>query len=430
MSESQTKDTCSTESICSPLTHRFKLAIVVSCSEQDTGAPWWQPPVEALSQQGVVEVVAVWAEAEQVASHFQQAYFRSAAVYYGYSSSQEVEKASNSTEKNTLEHLASTPNEDTAGFLITGPSLHQKRIIDALHENPEFHKHLFTSVPPSWDPMELGQLVHRYISRNQDQPDGTKIWNMNDPIRFEPAVAALLEILPDIGPLVGGSIRGGCVPGIASTKNMLSENADQDVLYGSCVIVCSLLQKIFGDVHTVSGIMSNDRLDAQHQKPSTEKYKANYAGWIQFSQGATCVIYIQPDTEVPILDLRVWGKLGHVSLLWNSSRNYYEVKRYLQHFEHPSLHPSMGSSWCISAWVEACLRQDHSTHEECSKDQRVYVSMVFDTVVDVTVAYALLTSCGSIVAVKPVSIDDYRLKLSNTACPPQTMNETPVNTAA
>lgn len=374
-------------------TSPLRLGIVFKAIyHDDTDKPWWLTTLEPLVARGCVEVTALWSSDEASTRSLAPALFpgRSLALFWGRRSSGNSGK-NGGPNAPTLAALASGSLVDA--LLLDVPFAEHSPLLSTLFHTPKFDKHVFSTSLPTVTPSTFFTLLEAQARAKRG--DRHVVWGVGSPFRYESAVAAMVDLLPDIGASAGAALSGTHIPAIAlhPTSQPTTENGSatpDDALLALGFQYTALLRAVLGDASNTCCVKTTTASGATAV--------SSLAGWVSFANGTQCTIRLTSGSVKPAMDFRVWGSLGHIAVTWDNDKQLFEVQRYLKHFEHPAYHPGSGVQRSLLVWVQTILDQQQ---QEGNGGRS---SLAIQESVDLAVATAMVTSAGSIVGFRPTQL--------------------------
>lgn len=345
---------------------------VAFLADDSTAARWW---LSLLQQSPGIDVMYLWARKREVA----EALHRSPEC-----SSLPVSRVCWGDGGNALgrKSLKSLSQSQVIGcFIVAASPEHHADMLENIFSTSEGRsKHVFSCTPPTFNVNRMKRL----LDQQQHEPRG--VWSVCTSFTHEVAAAKAKAILLDLGHLVAAQLtctsllQNQAVAECGNAACLLKQGNTSELLRGSCCSFMSLIRDMFGEVSTVSSVQTGDA--------------GTLAGHVHFEKGLSASILVDLNSPISGFELVAWGVKGHAKLQWDPERKAFEVHRFLQHYEHPTLHPVTGPTWALKDWARAIVG------EGVEPTAQSLPCCAANFLTDLSVSHSLLESRGSTVALK------------------------------
>ncbi|KAL8431123.1 hypothetical protein Efla_004644 [Eimeria flavescens] len=347
--------------------------------DNSTGARWW---LSLLRQSPGIDLLFLWAAKREVAESLNRSLepssFDASRVAWSEGGSSQNRK-----------HIKSLAQSKAfQSFIICLPPEQQADMLEAIFSLPEGReKNIFSCSPPTFNSARMQRLWEQ----QQQQQQAAGVWSVCSSFIHEVAAAKTKAILLDLGELVAAQVcsssllQNQAVAECGNAAALLKEGKLAELLKGGSCSVVSLLRELFGEVASLSCVQTGNA--------------GTLAARLHFEKGPCVSLLIDMRSPQTSFDLVAWGIKGNTKMRWDGERKAFEVHRFLQHYEHPTLHPVTGPTYALKEWARAVvgntLEKTHQTLPCCASK----------FLLDLSVANAMLESGGNNVTLKMVDDD-------------------------
>lgn len=333
MAENASQSTATKPAVAEAESVILKVAFL---ADDSTAARWW---LSLLRQSPGIDVVQLWSKKREATEALhaspEAASVPASRMVWGDGGSAQGRKS--------LKSLAQS--QTIKLFIIAASPEHHADLLETIFSVPEGReKHIFSCTPPTFSTSRMRRL----LDLHEQKPHG--VWSVCTSFTHEVAATKAKAILLDLGQLVTAQLnctsllQNQAVAECGNAASLLKQGKISELIRGSCCSFVSLLRDMFGDISTVSSVQTGD--------------SGTLAGHLHFERGPCVSLLVDLNSPVSSFELMAWGVKGHAKLQWDVERKAFEVHRFLQHYEHPTLHPVTGPTWALKDWARAVVGVD------------------------------------------------------------------------